>query len=102
MYIMHKIHGVTLSIPSIALHGKTVYYKAIKGKHPNGQPDRAERTNTMKKIIACICIALAAFTAGHFATLYTLEIETDGDGDSAIVTSFGQEHFYGINGYEIG
>lgn len=40
----------------------------------------------MKKIIACICIALAAFAAGH----------------SAIVTSFGQEHFYGINGYEIG
>ena len=37
----------------------------------------------MKKIIACICIALAAFAAGHFATIYTLEIETDGDGDSA-------------------
>lgn len=56
----------------------------------------------MKKIIACICITLAAFAAGHLTTIYTLEIETDGDGDSAIVTSFGQEHFYGINGYEIG
>lgn len=63
-------------------------------------PRRKE--NTMKKIIACICIALAAFAAGHLATIYTLEIETDGDGDSAIVTVFGQEHFYGINGYEIG
>ena len=79
-----------------------MYYKAIKGKHPNGQPDRAERTNTMKKIIACLLIATAAFLAGHLATIYTLEIETDGDGDSAIVTVFGQEHFYGINGYEIG
>ena len=63
-------------------------------------PRRKE--NTMKKIIACICIALAAFAAGHLATIYTLEIETDGDGDSAFVTSFGKEHFCGINGYEIG
>nr|DAP01953.1 MAG TPA: hypothetical protein [Caudoviricetes sp.] len=93
---MHKIHGVTLSIPSIALHGKTVYYKAIKGKHPNNKGD-----HTMKKIIACICIAAAAFLAGHLATIYTLEIETDGDGDSAFVTSFGVEHFYGINGYTV-
>lgn len=101
MYIMHKIHGVTLSIPSIALHGKTVYYKAIKGKHPNGQPTRAERTNTMKNIIACLLIAAAAFLAGHLTTIYNLEIETDGDGDSAIVTSWGQEHLFGINGYTI-
>lgn len=56
----------------------------------------------MKKIIACICIAAAAFLAGHLTTIYNLEIETDGDGDSAIVTSWGQEHLYGINGYEIG
>ena len=56
----------------------------------------------MKKIIACICIALAAFTAGYLTTISTLEIETDGDGDSAIVTSFGAEHLYGINGYQIG
>ena len=56
----------------------------------------------MKKIIACICIALAAFSTGHLTTIYTMEIETDGDGDSAIVTSFGQEHLFGINGYEIG
>lgn len=53
----------------------------------------------MKKILACLLIAAAAFAAGHIATIYNLEIETDGDGDSAIVTSFGQEHFYGINGY---
>lgn len=56
----------------------------------------------MKKILAFLLIAASAFLAGHLATIYTLEIETDGDGDSAIVTSFGAEHFYGINGYEIG
>lgn len=56
----------------------------------------------MKKFIACICISAAAFLVGHLATIYTLEIETDGDGDSAIVTSFGQEHFYGINGHDAG
>lgn len=78
-----------------------MYYKAIKGKHPNGQPNRAERTNTMKKIIACICIALAAFAAGHLATIYTLEIETDGDGDSAFIQCFGLEYFVGINGYTV-
>lgn len=55
----------------------------------------------MKKIIACLLIAAAAFLAGHLATIYTLEIETDGDGDSAFVTSFGFQHFYGINGYTI-
>lgn len=78
-----------------------MYYKAIKGKHPNGQPTEAERKITMKKIIAYICIAAATFLAGHLTTIYNLEIETDGDGDSAIVTSFGAEHFYGINGYTI-
>lgn len=56
----------------------------------------------MKRIIACLLIAATAFLAGHLSTVYTLEIETDGDGDSAIVTSWGQEHLYGINGYEIG
>ena len=55
----------------------------------------------MKKIIACLLIAAAAFLAGHLTTIYTLEIETDGDGDSAFVTSFGVEHFYGINGYTV-
>lgn len=55
----------------------------------------------MKKIIACLLIAAAAFLAGHLTTIYNLEIETDGDGDSAIVTSFGAEHFYGINGYTV-
>lgn len=55
----------------------------------------------MKKIIACICIALAAFAAGHLATISSVYIETDGDGDSAFVTSFGFQHFYGINGYTI-
>lgn len=56
----------------------------------------------MKRIIAYLLIAAAAFLAGHLTTISTMEIETDGDGDSAIVTVFGQEHFYGINGYEIG
>lgn len=56
----------------------------------------------MKKIIACICIALAAFAAGHLATIYTADIQTDGDGDSAFIRVLGLEYFVGINGYEIG
>ena len=55
----------------------------------------------MKKIIICLLISLAAFAAGHLATIYNLSIETDGDGDSAIVTSFGREHLLGINGYTV-
>lgn len=55
----------------------------------------------MKRIIACLLIAATAFLAGHLTTLHTLEIETDGNGDSAFVTSFGFQHFYGINGYEV-
>lgn len=55
----------------------------------------------MKKILAFLLIAATAFLAGHLTTIYTLEIETDGNGDSAFVTSFGVEHFYGINGYTV-
>lgn len=52
------------------------------------------------KVILCAAALTAAFYVGHLVTLYTLEIETDGDGDSAIVTTLGgQQHLYGINGY---
>lgn len=58
----------------------------------------------MKKVItatmAAACILALGFLAGHLATIHTLSIETDGDGDSAIVTTLGgNQHMYGINGY---
>ena len=55
----------------------------------------------MKKLIAAILIATAAFAAGHAATMATLDIQTDGDGDSAIVRTLGLEYFKGINGYTV-
>lgn len=59
----------------------------------------------MKKTIAAIAAAgilALGFLAGHMATIYTLSIETDGDGDSAIVTTLGgNQHMYGINGYAL-
>lgn len=55
----------------------------------------------MKKLIAAILIAAAAFAAGHATTMATLDIQTDGDGDSAIVKTLGLEYFKGINGYTV-
>ena len=55
----------------------------------------------MKKLLAAILIATAAFAAGHAATMATIDIQTDGDGDSAIVQSLGLEYFKGINGYTV-
>ena len=55
----------------------------------------------MKKPIVAILIAAAAFAAGHAATMATLDIQTDGDGDSAIVQALGLEYFRGINGYTV-
>ena len=55
----------------------------------------------MKKLIAAILIATAAFSAGHAATMATIDIQTDGDGDSAIVRTLGLEYFKGVNGYTV-
>ena len=55
----------------------------------------------MKKLIVAILIAAAAFAAGHAATMATIDIQTDGDGDSAIVRALGLEYFRGINGYTV-
>ena len=55
----------------------------------------------MKKLLAAILIAAAAFAAGHAATMETIDIQTDGDGDSAIVRTLGLEYFKGINGYTV-
>lgn len=55
----------------------------------------------MKKLIAAILIAAAAFAAGHTATMASIDIQTDGDGDSAIIHSLGLEYFKGINGYTV-
>ena len=55
----------------------------------------------MKKLIAAILIASVAFAAGHAATMATLDIQTDGDGDSAVIRTLGLEYFRGINGYTV-
>ena len=55
----------------------------------------------MKKLIAAILIVSAAFAAGHAATIETIDIQTDGDGDSAIIHALGMEYFKGINGYTV-
>lgn len=55
----------------------------------------------MKKLLATILIISAAFAAGHAATIATIDIQTDGDGDSAIIHALGLEYFKGINGYTV-
>ena len=55
----------------------------------------------MKKLLATLLTAAAAFAAGHAATMATLDIQTDGDGDSAIIHALGLEYFKGINGYTV-
>lgn len=49
-----------------------------------------------------IAIFLVGLIAGHIGTIMNLEIETDGYGDSAIITTFaGQQYLYAINGHEL-
>lgn len=55
----------------------------------------------MKTLISILLTAALAFAGGHAATVYTMEIETDGDCDSAFVTTLGREYFMGANGYPI-
>ena len=55
----------------------------------------------MKKLIVIILIVSAAFSAGHTATMASIDIQTDGDGDSAIIHALGMEYFKGINGYTV-
>lgn len=50
-------------------------------------------------IILCACVATAFLS--YRVTMMNLHIETDGDGDSAFVTVFGQSDLYGINGYTV-
>ena len=60
----------------------------------------------MKKKLIYALVLVAAILATAYGTyrctMLHLEIETDGDGDSAIVTVYGQSDLYGINGHEIG
>jgi hypothetical protein len=59
----------------------------------------------MKRIIRNTFIILGVIIVTAFATyritMLHLNIETDGDGDSATVTVFGQSDLYGINGYSV-
>jgi len=52
--------------------------------------------------LAFVVVFLVAFAAGHIKTIMELEIETDGNGDSAIVTTLGgQQYLYAINGHTL-
>lgn len=55
----------------------------------------------MKTLIAILLTAALAFAGGHATTVSTMEIETDGDCDSAFVTTLGREYFMGANGYPV-
>ena len=55
----------------------------------------------MKKKIVLIADIALSFVLGHIATMSVMEIETDGDGDSAYISVLGLEYFKGINGYSI-
>lgn len=55
----------------------------------------------MKKKIVFIVAIILSFILGHIVTMNTMKIETDGDGDSAYIQTFGTEYFKGINGYSI-
>lgn len=49
----------------------------------------------------CVGCCFRQLAGGHAATVSTMEIETDGDCDSAFVTTLGREYFMGANGYEV-
>jgi len=52
--------------------------------------------------LAFVAVFIFAFVAGHIKTIMELEIETDGNGDSAIVTTLGgQQYLYAINGHTL-
>lgn len=62
---------------------------------------REKGSETMKKKIVLIAAIALSFVLGHIATMSVMEIETDGDGDSAYISVLGLEYFKGINGYSI-
>ena len=74
-------------------------------RQPAGEVVGSHRTTkeepNMKAFIAVLLTAALAFAGGHAATVSTMEIETDGDCDSAFVTTLGREYFVGANGYEV-
>jgi len=60
---------------------------------------------TLKSYIVCAIIAVlitaAAFCAGMNYTIRHMEIETDGYGDSALITLNNNVYLHGINGYTV-
>lgn len=54
----------------------------------------------IKKILAVLVIIVITAMVTHVWTMQNLCIETDGDGDSAIIKTVTGYWFYGINGYE--
>ena len=70
------------------------YPAASRGSR--GKPQNNQGGTKHESITAAL-----AFAGGHAATVSTMEIETDGDCDSAFVTTLGREYFVGANGYEV-
>lgn len=59
-------------------------------------------TKRLFLVLAFVAVFLLGFTGGHIKTIMELEIETDGHGDSAIVTTLGgQQYLYAINGHAL-
>lgn len=63
--------------------------------------DKTRKGPNMKEKIIVIYMLVLCFILGHVATMYTMSIETDGNGDSAYISVFGLEYFKGINGYTV-
>lgn len=56
----------------------------------------------MKKYLLVLVLAVCLTAVLTYrVTMRSLRIETDGYGDSAIVTVFGQSDLYGINGHTV-
>ncbi|WP_251616883.1 hypothetical protein [Senimuribacter intestinalis] len=55
----------------------------------------------MKRILKITAIIAITAVITYLITMNSLIIETDGNGDSAFVESFGIKWFMGINGFEV-
>lgn len=57
--------------------------------------------HTIIGAILCVLVAAAMFCAGMHHAIRHMEIETDGYGDSAMITLHDNVYLHGINGYSV-
>lgn len=57
--------------------------------------------HTIIGAILCILVAVTAFCMGMNHAIRAMEIETDGYGDSAMITLHDNVYLRGINGYSV-